>query len=411
MRSHNNFSFKISVIFLGLICMTGISLSYEKPENKPVNTIAVLDIETSNNFKQEQAEVVAEAIRDEIAKTNKYEVLSREKMNRLLDGEKCPIQSYSKECFIKLGRILNTDKIITGSAAFYNNSYYLSFLIANTKTGEMENIVEDESIGNKNIIALSKKIANGLINNIFYFLQPNQKLDWKSNKDVNEYFLEVLEAPDKKEWQKPEMVIANLPIKAGDTIADLGAGSGYFTMLLSKKTGEKGIVYAVDIETDMLEYIKNRAYKEGLNNITTVLAQYDNPSLSNNSLDLIFMCEAYYFLVNRQNYLNILNNILRKEGKLVIIDHHVPDFPLTPPLFINFNALGNYDKTIPQYILDSRLISVSHFKNQASAVGPPFRYRTPREKAIEEILKAGFKIDKEYDFLPYQYFLVFSKAE
>ena len=186
-------------------------------------------------------------------------------------------------------------------------------------------------------------------------------------KSIDEY-IQRMESPDRVEWQKPEKVVDYLSINKGDTVADIGAGSGYFTVLFSKRVGDNGKVYAVDIEKGMIEYIEKRAQKEGLNNMNYVLAKPDDPLLPKSSVDLIFICDTYHHIEKRGNYLKILKDVLKKDGRLVIVDFHTVKTP----------------------------------------VGPPLGMRIPKEKTVKEILSAGFKAEAEYFFLPYQYFLVFS---
>ncbi len=187
-------------------------------------------------------------------------------------------------------------------------------------------------------------------------------------RSIDEY-IQRMEDADRIKWQMPEKVVNYLAIKDGYAVADIGAGSGYFTVLFSKRVGDSGKVYAVDIEKGMIEYIEKRAKKEGLNNINYILAKPDDPVLSKSSTDLIFICDTYHHIEKRDNYLKILMDVLKKDGRLVIVDFHAENTP----------------------------------------VGPPLNMRIPKEKTVKEILNAGFKVEAEYFFLPYQYFLIFSK--
>lgn len=183
--------------------------------------------------------------------------------------------------------------------------------------------------------------------------------------------VQINEDPNRSEWQKPDKVVDYLLIKNGDTVADIGAGTGYFTVLFSKKVGENGKVYAVDVEKTMLDYIKARTEKEGLHNIVEVLSKPDDPLLPKSSVDLIFICYTYFDLKNNGNYLNMLKDVLKKGGRLAIVEEQLT---------------SKRDK-------------------------PPLHKRTAKEKVSEDALNAGFKLDAEFYFLPYQYFLIFSKEQ
>lgn len=186
----------------------------------------------------------------------------------------------------------------------------------------------------------------------------------------NEYRQVRIEEPGRKEWQKPEKVVGNLLIKNGDWIADIGAGTGYFTVLFSEKAGKNGRVFAVDVDPEMINFFKERALKENLDNIEYILSPPDNPLLPKSSFDLIFISDTYVFLENRNQYLQLLKDALKEDGRIAVISFHVTSKPEFPP--------------------------------------PPSK-RIPKEGVTGEFLKAGFKLESEHFFLPYQYFLVFTK--
>ncbi|MBW7943710.1 MAG: class I SAM-dependent methyltransferase, partial [Candidatus Kuenenia stuttgartiensis] len=95
----------------------------------------------------------------------------------------------------------------------------------------------------------------------------------------------LLENPERDVWQKPELLLDALEIKKGSVVADIGAGSGYLVMRLLKRTGPTGTVYAVDIQQEMLDYIKNRLNAEDEKTVRLVLGGMDDPLLPANSID------------------------------------------------------------------------------------------------------------------------------
>ncbi len=185
--------------------------------------------------------------------------------------------------------------------------------------------------------------------------------------DTNEY-IKSLEEPSREEWQKPEEVIQKLDLKPGQAVADLGAGSGYFTVRLARAVGPSGKVYAVDIEPEMLRFIKRRAKDERLENIQPILADPNDPKLPPASVDLVFICDTLHHISDREKYYPLLVRALKPEGRLVNID------------FV---------------------------KRPTPIPGPPLEMRIAKEAVIDEVKAAGFRLVQDVDLLPYHYFLVF----
>ena len=173
---------------------------------------------------------------------------------------------------------------------------------------------------------------------------------------------------DRDEWQKPDEVIRKLAIRPGDRIADLGSGGGYFTFRLARATGPTGKVYAVDVDEGMNDYVANRARQEGHSNIEVILAKPDDPLLPESGVDIIFTTNTYHHLENRPAYFANASKYLRRDGRIAIIDFSGKQW------FALFG--GHY---------------------------------TPAEVIKREMKEAGYVLQREFDFLPKQYFLVFSK--
>jgi ubiquinone/menaquinone biosynthesis C-methylase UbiE len=169
-------------------------------------------------------------------------------------------------------------------------------------------------------------------------------------------------------WQQPERVVQSLAIKPGERIADLGSGGGYFTFRLSQAVGPTGKVYAVDVDKDMLEDLAERAKNDGYRNIEKVLAKYDDPSLPESGVDLIFTSNVYHHIDSRAKYFADAARYLRPGGRIAIVD---------------FNG--------------------KHWS--ATFVG----HTTPVELIKKEMEEAGYRLESEVDFLDRQSFLIFAK--
>ncbi len=195
----------------------------------------------------------------------------------------------------------------------------------------------------------------------FYGHDKRRVADW----------IKLYERPGRRNWQKPELVMANLRITPGQSIADIGAGSGYFTVLFSKAVGPQGRVLAMDIKQAYLDYINQRIKRDKLDNISLQLIGPDDPKLAEASQDLVFFCNAWHFVEKRGPYLKKLYRALKPGGKLVIIDFGLKKIPF----------------------------------------GPAYENRLPKAQLIQEAQLQGFKPWAEYYFLPYQYFVVFKKAD
>jgi len=187
--------------------------------------------------------------------------------------------------------------------------------------------------------------------------------------DLKEY-IEILERPERDKEQKPDEVTKALNITDYMTIADIGAGSGYFTRKFVWAVQDKGMVYAVDIEPGMLKY--NEEMIEHLHtpyNAKFVVAKENDPLLPRNSVDLIFLCNAYHHLEKRADYFTRIKASLKNNGRVAIID----------------------------FWTDGR----------AGDVGFPPEHLVARETVIKEMASAGYALSKEHTFLPRQYFLEF----
>jgi ubiquinone/menaquinone biosynthesis C-methylase UbiE len=188
--------------------------------------------------------------------------------------------------------------------------------------------------------------------------------------DINQY-LEQLDSTERDRYQKPSQVIEALRVKPGMAVADLGSGSGYFTRRFIEAVTETGIVYAIDVEPEMLAYAKesvihmHRAYTAEF-----VLARPDSPKLPFESIDLLFVCNTIHHLEDRAKYFHDLRSSLRPGARIAIIDFY-PD-------------------------------------ERSGELGFPKRHLVSRDAVIHEMAEAGYRLEREHSFLPRQYFLEFA---
>jgi ubiquinone/menaquinone biosynthesis C-methylase UbiE len=126
---------------------------------------------------------------------------------------------------------------------------------------------------------------------------------------------------------KVDEVIAKLKLKPGDVVADIGSGSGAFTIPFARAVAPNGTVYAVDIDKDMLAHVADRGEKEGLTNIKTVLGDPDDPKLPVRTVDVAFFHRVLHMIEHRQTYLDSTSKYLKPDGRIVVIDKNPEDSP------------------------------------------------------------------------------------
>ncbi len=174
----------------------------------------------------------------------------------------------------------------------------------------------------------------------------------------------VFDDPERDAWQKPHEVIRALALKPDAVVADIGAGTGYFSVRFAHMV-PKGRVYAVDTEPDMVRYLAARAKKEGLRNLTAVAAAPGDPRLPRKA-DLVVLVDVFHHIEDRERYFSRLRTSLRPGARLAIIDFRMD-----------------------------------------SPDGPPRAARIAPEQVKAELARAGYSLAEEHGFLPNQYFLVF----
>jgi ubiquinone/menaquinone biosynthesis C-methylase UbiE len=140
-----------------------------------------------------------------------------------------------------------------------------------------------------------------------------------------EQYLKAMDRPDRE--LKTAEVIAKLQLKPGNIVADVGSGAGSFSIPMAKAIAPNGVLYAVDIDQKMLDYVADKAKKEGVTNIKTVLGEYDDPKLPVKTVDVAFFHRVLHMIEHRQTYLNATAKYLKEDGRIVVIDRNPEDSP------------------------------------------------------------------------------------
>jgi SAM-dependent methyltransferase len=141
-----------------------------------------------------------------------------------------------------------------------------------------------------------------------------------------------LDRPEREAEEQPSRALELIKVEPGMTVADIGAGSGYFTERLARLVGASGRVYASDIQQGMLDLIERRLTRDGIGNVTLVRGEPSNPRLPANTIDLALMVDVYHELSAPQIVLAHIRTALRPNGRLVLIEYkgEDPSIPIIP---------------------------------------------------------------------------------
>ena len=133
--------------------------------------------------------------------------------------------------------------------------------------------------------------------------------------------LGLLEGPDREAWQKPDEIMDVLGIADGAAVADIGAGAGWFTIRLARRVGPNGVVYAQDVQRQMLDAVRRRVAREGLLNVETRLGSGSTPNLPARALDAVLVVDVYPEVEERVAFLRNLAEALKPGGRIGIINY------------------------------------------------------------------------------------------
>ena len=184
------------------------------------------------------------------------------------------------------------------------------------------------------------------------------------------HWSKIFDDPERDQWQRPDDIVAALSLAPGMSVADIGAGTGYFSRRLATAVGSNGAVFVVEVEPNLVAHLRDRAEKEKTPNVVPVLASADNPRLPPASIDLALFVDAYHHVDGRMAYLRVLDRSLKPGARVAIIEWKAGKRPFGP-------------------------------KEED--------HKLPPDQVEREMREAGFESVATADLLPHQYILVFRK--
>jgi protein-L-isoaspartate O-methyltransferase len=134
-----------------------------------------------------------------------------------------------------------------------------------------------------------------------------------------------LERPEREAEENSTLLLASLKVKPGDAVADIGAGTGYYTRRLAKLVGPQGIVYAEDIQPEMLVLLTNKLAQAGLTNVQSILGTITDPKLPRASVDMILMVDVYHEFDHPQEMTAAMIEALKPGGRIIFVEFRGED--------------------------------------------------------------------------------------
>jgi ubiquinone/menaquinone biosynthesis C-methylase UbiE len=177
--------------------------------------------------------------------------------------------------------------------------------------------------------------------------------------------VDILDAEDRKLWQNPEEILDAIDLDPDYVAADLGCGSGFFTIPLSRRVKK---VYGIDVQKEMLEFLEQKIKNQGIENITPLLSKENEIPLENETLDLLITANTLHEFSDKEKIIQEMHRVLRQEGRAAIVD----------------------------------------FKKKETGFGPPVAIRLSKDQAKHLFEKNGFTVVKSKD-LTYHYLIIFQK--
>ncbi len=187
-----------------------------------------------------------------------------------------------------------------------------------------------------------------------------------------EQFVERFEREGREVYDHRQKIIEMANVKPGMTIADIGAGTGLFTRLLSNEVGAEGTVIAVDIAKEFVDHVVSTSREQGLNNVRGQICKQDSAELPPNSIDVAFICDTYHHFEFPYKTMRSIFRALKPNGRVVLIEFH------------------REEGTSSDWILG--------------------HLRAGQKVFVGEIQRAGFEITSEADFMETSYMMTFKKS-
>ncbi|QDU26302.1 Ubiquinone/menaquinone biosynthesis C-methyltransferase UbiE [Anatilimnocola aggregata] len=176
---------------------------------------------------------------------------------------------------------------------------------------------------------------------------------------------------NREQEERCSLMLTNLGVKPGMNICDMGCGNGFYTLQLAKMVGERGHLYAVDIQPEMLKLLKERASKQGVKNYSPILGTFTDPKLPKEKIDLILLVDVYHEFSHPEQMLAAMRESLAPGGLIALVEYRAedPEVPIKP------------------------------------------EHKMTKEQILKELPANGFKLAKEFDRLPWQHLMFFGRDE
>lgn len=176
---------------------------------------------------------------------------------------------------------------------------------------------------------------------------------------------------EREREERCSMMLTNLGIKTGMTICDMGCGNGFHTLPMAQMTGNKGVVYGVDVQSEMLSFLRERMEEQGIENVIPILGSFHNPRLPTETIDMILLVDVYHEFSHPEEMLAAMRKSLKPDGVIVLVEYRAedPDVPIKK------------------------------------------LHKMSKDQINLELEANGFKLVKEFDELPWQHMMFFGKDD